>query len=1263
MDATVDSPAARRAAVLAELRARDATACPPELPIADRRDDLMAAIRDHQVVIVAGETGSGKSTQLPKLCLELGRGVDGLIGHTQPRRVAARTIAERVADELGTELGGAVGYTVRFTDRVGEQTMVKVMTDGILLAEIQRDRMLRRYDTLIIDEAHERSLNIDFLLGYLHQLLPRRPDLKLIVTSATIDTERFAAHFSGPDGPAPIIEVSGRTYPVEVRYRPFGAEHETTGDRGDDRDQVTAVIDAVDELSREGRGDVLVFLSGEREIHDTADALRRHAQEQRTQLEVLPLYARLSSVEQHRIFQPHSTRRVVLSTNVAETSLTVPGVRYVVDAGTARISRYSTRLKVQRLPIEPVSRASADQRAGRCGRVAPGICVRLYDEDDLLARPEFTEPEILRTNLASVILQMTALDLGDVANFPFIDPPDQRAVRDGYALLEELGAIEPPQPGGKRRLTAVGRRLSRLPIDPRFGRMVLEAERHGCVREVMIIAAALSIQDVRERPAEHRAAADELHRRFDVPGSDFLSLVELWDYLREQQRALTGNQFRKLCRTEFLNYLRVREWVDLFSQLRQVAGQMGIRQGSEKGHPDRVHQALLAGLLSHLGMRDGTTREYRGAHGSRFVIAGGSVAGSSQPRWVVAGELVETNRLWARMVAAIQPEWAERLAPHLVRRSFGEPWWDSRRGAAVCRETVTLYGLPIVTRVVGYDRIDVAEARAMFIRCALVEGDWQTHQKFVAANADTLREVRSWGERMRRADVVDDAAVFAFYDRRLGAEVVSGRHFDRWWKDARAADPDLLTMRPEHFLARGASAATDFPTTWPQGDFELAVTYRFDPGSALDGATVHVPLAALHQIEPVGFDWGVPGFRDDLVASLVRSLPKEHRRELVPMNEVVDKVAAAVGGPGSWEDGTSLAAALATTVHEVTGVRVPAAAFDATKAPAHLRLSFAVDDEQGRMVAAGKDLVALQDELAPRVRAAVARVSPVDERRGITSWDVGDIPRSVETQRDGVIVRGHPALLDDGDSVSLRVFTDEDVQLRVQHAGVRRLLLLTVPVGKRAIEADLTNERTLALARSGVATKDLHADCLLAAADRIVLNAGEPPFTEEGFERLAAVARVELPVRAARALRLAADVLAAANSARARLDRLIAPAVAASADDAHAHLDRLVRPGFVAATGTHRMGDLVRYVRAIDHRLTRLPEGPRRDQARLRDVAPLEARYRRLLDACGRSVPAEVIELGWAIEELRVSVFAQQLGAAKGTSAARISKELGALGA
>ncbi|MBA3573876.1 MAG: ATP-dependent RNA helicase HrpA, partial [Pseudonocardiales bacterium] len=778
---------------------------PEELPVSERRDDIAAAIRDSQVVIVAGETGSGKTTQLPKICLELGRGVRGQIGHTQPRRLAARTVAERISAELGTPLGGTVGWKVRFTDQVGEDTLVKVMTDGILLAEIQHDRLLRQYDTLIIDEAHERSLNVDFLLGYLKQLLPRRPELKVIITSATIDPGRFAAHFGSDSGPAPVVEVSGRTYPVEVRYRPVqdDAAPGFDGDRDQrDRDQTQAILDAVSELAAEGPGDVLVFLSGEREIRDTGEAL---AALSLPDTEILPLYARLSGAEQHRVFAAHRGRRIVLATNIAETSLTVPGIRYVVDPGTARISRYSHRLKVQRLPIEPISQASANQRKGRCGRTSDGICIRLYVQADFESRPEFTDPEILRTNLASVILQMTALGLddqglgdqgvGDVATFPFLEPPDRRQVADGVALLQELGALDPSEPDSRKRLTPVGRILAQLPVDPRLARMVLEADRNGCLQEVLVIAAALSIQDPRERPAEAQQAADEAHRRFADPNSDFLAFLNLWNYLGERQRELSSNQFRKLCKAEYLHYLRVREWQDLHGQLRQVARGLGMSLemsletslSGTSADPARVHQSLLAGLLSHIGVKAGEKNDYLGARGARFAVFPGSALFRKPPHWVMAAELVETSRLWGRVTARIEPEWAEPLAPHLVKRTYSEPHWERKRGSVMAYEKVTLYGIPIVTaRKVGYGRVDPELCRELFIRHALVEGDWTTQHRFFAENRALLADVEELEDRARRRDIlVDDETLFDFYDRRVGAEVVSARHFDSWWKKVR----------------------------------------------------------------------------------------------------------------------------------------------------------------------------------------------------------------------------------------------------------------------------------------------------------------------------------------------------------------------------------------------------------------------------------------------------------------------------------------------
>src|SRR4051794_35693770 len=852
---------------------------PPELPVSARRTDLLAAIRDNQVVVVAGETGSGKTTQLPKICLELGRGVRSAIGHTQPRRIAARTVAERIADELGVGIGDAVGFAVRFSDRSSEDTLVRVMTDGLLLAEVKRDPLLRRYDTIIVDEAHERSLNIDFLLGVVKRILPRRPDLKLIITSATIDPQRFAAHF----GDAPVVEVSGRTYPVEVRYRPVVDPDDAAGEA--DRDQVDAIGDAAEELLREGRGDILVFLSGEREIRDTADALRGRLRSAKDPVEVLPLYARLSSAEQQRVFKPHTARRVVLATNVAETSLTVPGIKYVVDPGFARMSRYSARLKVQRLPIEPISQASADQRKGRSGRTSEGICIRLYDEEDFLARPRFTDPEILRTNLASVILQMAALDLGAVSEFPFLDPPDARQVRDGVNLLHELGALDPSAPSGKR-LTPVGRKLARLPVDPRMARMILEADKLSCVEEVIVIAAALSIQDPRERPSEHQAQADQQHARFKDDNSDFVAYLNLWSYVREQQRELSGSQFRKRLKAEYLHFLRVREWQDLVGQLRQAAKELGVTRNQQPGDLQHIHIALLSGLLSHIGVRDaaaapngesgrrdrrgGAGREYLGARGARFSIFPGSGLARKQPAWVMVAELVETARLFGRTAAKIEPAWVEPLAEHLVKRTYSEPRWERRRGAVVATERVTLYGLPIVAgRKVGYASIDAELSRDLFIRRALVERDWDTRHRFFADNARVLEEVDALEQRERRRDLlVDDQTLYDFFAARIPEHVVSAAHFDTWWKDARRADPSLLTYTLELLVRPEARAALDGagrPSAWRQGELVLPLTYAFEPGAEHDGVTIHVPLARLPELRDTGFDWLVPAFRQELV--------------------------------------------------------------------------------------------------------------------------------------------------------------------------------------------------------------------------------------------------------------------------------------------------------------------------------------------------------------------------------------------------------------
>jgi ATP-dependent helicase HrpA len=1210
---------------------------PPALPVSQAREQILDAIRDHQVVIVAGETGSGKTTQLPKMCLELGRGIRGQIGHTQPRRLAARTVAARIASELDVELGQQVGYQVRFTDQASDRTLVKLMTDGILLAEIQRDRSLRAYDTIIIDEAHERSLNIDFLLGYLKQLLPRRPDLKVIVTSATIETGRFSRHFDE----APVVEVSGRTYPVEVRYRPYD----------DTVDEVDAICDAVRELCGEGAGDVLVFLSGEREIRDTADALRKI---DLRDTEVLPLYARLSTAEQQRVFAPHSGRHVVLATNVAETSLTVPGVRYVVDPGTARISRYSQRLKVQRLPIEPISQASANQRKGRCGRVAEGICIRLYDEDDFLARPEFTEPEILRTNLASVILQMTALGLGDIEAFPFLQPPDRRNIRDGLHLLMELGALD-----DRERLTPVGRRLARLPLDPRLARMVVEADRNGCLREVLVVAAALTIQDPRERPPDKQHAADEQHARFADSASDFSAFLNLWAYLREQQSLQSSSAFRRQCKAEFLHYLRVREWQDLHGQLRSVAKDLGLSLNDTAAQPDAISMSLLSGLLSHVGVKQGDAREFLGARGARFAIWPGSALARKPPAWVMAAELVETSRLWARTCARIEPEWAERLAPHLVKRAYSDPHWSSKRAAAMAYESVTLYGLPLVSaRRVPYGRIDPEASRELFIRHALVAGEWKTHHRFLADNQRMLAQLSDIEHKLRRRDVVvDDEALFAFYEARVPTDVISGRHFDSWWKAQRHRRPDLLTFTRDDLLTTAAGEASAYPDEWPDGDARLRLTYRYAPGDDDDGVTVHVPLVLLSRLTPEPFEWNVPGYREELVTALVRSLPKPLRRELGPVPDAVRKLMGQLVTDGP------VTQAVATALRRSTGVHLATGSLDVQALPGHLRMTFRVTDG-GRTVGVGKDLRALQRELAPDVRRVVAGASGI-ERTGLSAWTIGDLPKTVEQTVDGHRVRGFPALVDEGQTAGVRVLLSPTAQQRAMWQGTRRLLLLGAPVPVRYIHGRLGKQAQLVL--SGAphgSVGELLTDVAGAAVDALMVAHGAPAWDEQSFAALLDAVRNRLGDRMLAILRDVQGVLVAAQDVAPRLKAPAGAAHSAAVDDMRSQLARLVYAGFVTATGADRLADVERYVRAIGVRLDKLAKDPGRDAVAMAQLEVVQAEYESLLRI--RPPVADVAgvrEIRWLIEELRVSLFAQQLGTRGPVSDQRIFKAIARLAA
>jgi len=1241
---------------------------PPELPVSQRRDDIAAVIRDNQVVIVAGETGSGKTTQLPKILLELGC---ISIGHTQPRRIAARTIAERISEELGTPLGGLVGYQVRFTDTAGKDTRIKLMTDGILLNEIHRDRLLRKYDAIIIDEAHERSLTIDFLIGYLKQLMPQRPDLKIVITSATIDPQSFSRHFDD----APIIEVSGRTFPVEVRYRPLVADapldDEDEAETRADLDPMEGINAALDELGREGDGDVLVFLSGENEIRDAEESIRGR---NLPFTEVLPLYGRLSSAEQHRVFEstrtPGIRRRIVLATNVAETSLTVPGIKYVIDAGTARISRYSVRSKVQRLPIEAISQASANQRSGRSGRTSDGIAVRLYSEDDFIRRPEYTEPEILRTNLAAVILQMISLGLGDIASFPFLQPPDSRGVKDGLDLLNELGAIES---GTTPTITRIGKQLTQLPIDPRLARMVVESKQHGTTREVMAIVAALSIQDPRERPLDRRPQADQSHARFVDPTSDFLTLLNLWNYLEEKQKDLSGNAFRRMCRSEYLNYLRVREWKDVFRQLERMAKPLGLVVGSQGADPNGVHRSLLAGLLSQLGIRDVAKKDYVGARQVRFSIFPGSALARKQPAEVMSAELVETSRLFARVNAAIDLAWAEPIAGDLVKRSYGEPHWEKKQGSAVAYERVTLYGVPIVARRrIQFAKVDPAYARELFIRNALVDGDWDLDRvdrrisAFDRDNRALRRELAELEERTRRRDILyDDEAVFDFYQRRIPADITSQRFFETWWRKARVETPDLLTMTAENLVDEAVEPVAElveskYPATWRQGDQQLALSYRFEPGAPDDGVTVQVPIALLVRLSPDGFDWQVPGFREELVTSLIKALPKAIRRNVVPASDWARKLLAELPTePGP----SSLAATIAATIQRLTYVPVSEQDFEFDRVPAHLRMTFAVVDERSREVASGKDLSVLQLQLKSTARESVARASVTPrsnlERSGLTSWDFDSLPRTLDTKQGGNTIRAYPALVDEGATVNIRLMTTPDDQAREMRKGVRRMLQLAIPSPLSYVQEHLTHTEKLTLAQSPYrTTTELFADAMAACIDDALGSREVWTLTE--FEMMRDEISAIIVEALFQAVSLLSQIIAASREADKALKSASNIALLSPLADAREQLSALIFPGFASATGIRQLRRLPVYLAGITHRIGKLAENLGRDRVWMSEVQTATARY----ELAGGTLPLapdspeSITRARWLLEELRISLFAQQLGTAEPVSLQRIVKVL-----
>ncbi|GAA2948843.1 ATP-dependent RNA helicase HrpA [Microbacterium luteolum] len=1297
---------------------------PPELPVSAAREEIADAIRDNQVVIVAGATGSGKTTQLPKIALELGR---TRIAHTQPRRLAARTIAERVAEELQVELGTLVGYKVRFTDKVSDETRVALMTDGILLNEIHRDRLLTRYDTIIIDEAHERSLNVDFLIGYLVRILPERPDLKVIITSATIDPESFAKHFapstsSGTSGdPAPIIEVSGRTYPVEIRYR-------AQTDETEDEDEVSAIVAALRELDREEPGDVLVFLPGEAEIRDAADAVRGAYAKDRSPTEVLPLYGRLSAAEQHRVFERSRVagvrRRVVLATNVAETSLTVPGIRYVIDTGTARISRYSNRSKVQQLPIEAISQASANQRAGRAGRTSDGIAIRLYAEEDFEKRPEFTEPEILRTSLASVILQMLSLGFGDITAFPFLTPPDSRGVKAAFDLLTELGAVEPSRRDDSPHLTRIGRDISRMPIDPRFARMLIEAGRPSTgsgtqvVHDVLPIVSGLTIQDVRERPEERREEADRLHARFVDPTSDFLTLLNLWNHLREQQRELGSSAFRRLCRSEHLNYVRVREWFDVHRQLSTLVKDAkkgpsrgsGTQQGASD--PDAIHRALLSGLLSQIGILDERTApagkghspakepkgrriaEYRGARGIRFSIFPGSGLRKKSPQAVMAAEIVETSRTFARTVAAIDPAWAEPLAGDLAKRQVTEPHWSKDAGAAVAFEKVTLFGVEIIPRRrVQFARIDRAASRELFVRHALVEGEWDPTRidkrvsAFWRSNHELRKRLEKLEERERRRDILaGDEAVFRFYDERIPAEVFDVRSFETWWRDALQTTPKLLVMREADLLDDEARAdQSEFPTRWNQGDQVLGLAYRFEPGAADDGVSVVLPLPLLAQIEDRGFDWQVPGLRAELVTGLLRALPKAIRRHVVPAADWAEKFGAELADQGPENHGglppRTLKEALARMIQPLANQLVAAGDFEDERVPPHLRMNFRAVDERGRIVGSSRDLRTLQAELSDRARSSVARSiaapprtsgplrvssdpAPKIEQTGLTAWTFGELPEVLDTRVAGGVVRGYPAIVDQGKTVAVRVESTADAAADATRKGVLRLVLLGVPSPSSYVQEHLTSQEKLALAASPYQSAAALIEDSRAAVARRVIDASTQGTgivrSEAEFARVREAVSASLVDELFACVSLVARILTKSREVERGIKAQNSLALLGPLNDIRTQLSGLLHPGFVSTAGVERLAHFPRYFEGMLDRLKTLTNEPGKDRARMTEFE----RMAKAFEDAGGTIPLPtdaapaLVEVRWLLEEYRISVFAQRLGTAQAVSPQRIMKAL-----
>lgn len=1222
-----------------------------DLPVIDRRDEIAKAIEAHQVIILCGETGSGKTTQLPQICLEAGRGIAGLIGHTQPRRIAARTVATRIAEELDSQIGEAVGYKIRFHDHVSsERSYVKLMTDGILLAETQTDRFLNQYDTLIIDEAHERSLNIDFLLGYIKQLLPKRPDLKVIITSATIDTERFSKHFDY----APVLEISGRTYPVEVRYRPLLSQDEAS----EDYDYVEGIVAAVDELCQEGPGDVLIFLSGERDIRDVSEALRKHHP---PKTQILPLFARQSAAEQNRVFQTGGQRRIILATNVAETSLTVPGIRYVVDPGLARISRYSVRNKVQRLPIEKISQSSANQRAGRCGRVAAGICIRLYDEADYLARPAFTDPEILRTNLASVILQMAALKLGEPAKFPFINPPPDKMINDGYRLLEELGAVN-----RRRHISQIGRQLARLPVDPRVARMLIAAADENALSEVLIIASALSIQDPRERPMDKQQAADEAHSRYKDERSDFLAFIQLWEHAQKQRKQLSQTKFRRYCRDHFLSFLRLREWQDIYQQLHVQLNELGFKFNQQAADYQSIHRALLSGLLSHVAMKT-EKFEYTGARNLKLRIFPGSALHKKGPKWLMAAELVETGQLYARLVAKIEPEWIEPLAGALVKRQYTDPHWEKKPAQVMAFEHVSLFGLPIVVRrKVHYGPLDPATANEIFIREALVNGDFDTRAKFFRHNRQLIAEIEQLEQKSRRRDVlVDDDALFDFYRARIPETIINGAGFEKWRKQAEQTQADILLLTREHVMQHQAEHVTaeSFPDQMLVNRVPLPLEYHFEPGKAHDGITQTIPLSLLNQTNEEHYQWLVPGLLRDKLIHLLKGLPKSLRRHFIPVPHYADQCLQQL----SPESG-ALLPALSEQLRKLTGVDVPVTQWNTDELPLYLQMNFRLVDEQGTLLDESRDLHELKQRWAEQAAASFRQLPDSEfERTGLKSWDFAALPRQVTLQQSGMQMTAYPALIDRGESVDLMLLDTQQQAEQHTPLGLRRLFMLAQQDAVKYLHKHLPGIQQMCLHYANVPSSpyasdsnetvkpcdQLKNDLIAVAFDRCFLLDQPPIEQAQDFEQRLSQRKGQLIHIASDLAQRIAEVLAAYHAIAKRLSGTLPLAAVPAIKDIREQLQYLVYQGFVHDMPDSALKRLPVYCQAIGLRLDKLLVDPAKDRQRMAEVAPHWQRYQK--KASAKPSPA-LAEYRWMLEEFRISVFAQELKTAGPTSSKRLDK-------